>query len=368
MSVDRCECGVENIIFSRPRAASSASRTVWAPPERGLSVASKKVVIRRGTMTKVDEACRPDATHVATRHRAHIARIPLAQPVARRAAHLRAHLGGYARIEPRLVPGAAGDRAQRRLRDVGQQSQPASGHSPLPPPPPPPPLLLLLPRRMSSPAPCGGGPPRRKDWLRCRAHHSMVSGRQRRGKAAGSRAVQRHRGGRATGEAGGPRGSASAAIASVTRAVRPCQISGGSGPRRKISSLSSVVGPHRRPARGAGGPIRLHQDRRERRRPPSTRSAPWLVPSIVTSDFWITPASWLRRRRPAPPLKNRRLRRACEKSGAVETCARLHAHREWFEGPFAPKRAPSCPTRSRARWARPAAPPAKRRPPLCHRA
>jgi len=46
--------------------------------------------------------------------------------------------------------------------------------------PPPPPLLLLLSRMMSSPAPCGGVLPRHKQWLRCLAHHIMVSRRQRR--------------------------------------------------------------------------------------------------------------------------------------------------------------------------------------------
>ena len=45
---------------------------------------------------------------------------------------------------------------------------------------PPPLLLLLLPRMMSSPAPCGGVLPRRKDSLRCRAHHTTVSRRPRR--------------------------------------------------------------------------------------------------------------------------------------------------------------------------------------------
>ena len=41
--------------------------------------------------------------------------------------------------------------------------------------PPPLLLLLLLPRMMSTPAPCGGVLPRRKDSLRCRAHHIMMS-------------------------------------------------------------------------------------------------------------------------------------------------------------------------------------------------
>ena len=110
---------------------------------------------------------------------------------------------GYARIQPRLALGAAKHRAQRRSAArcrATRRSPPRALLLLLLLPPPPPPrllllllLLLLLPRRMSSPAPCGGGRPRHKDLLRCRAHHSMVSGRQRRELqlAAGSQAVHR---------------------------------------------------------------------------------------------------------------------------------------------------------------------------------